>query len=250
MTADLTRIRARIQALRAMTTDRGCTEAEALAAAAKAAELLAQHGLDETVLETALAEAREVELAGRRTPLDNLWPLVAMFADCRCYLLGAASGRRVIVYFGPPAAVLVAEYVHEVIRRAAGDGLATYRASADYQRRRLPKTRAAAARAWLTEFVTSVRGQLLFGLWKRKGLDGVSHDVGLARIRAALSPLDEELARRGVGLRPMRPLAAQKTTLKDIGRAKAAGAAAGRAVRIDAPLRGSAAPAGLLEGDV
>lgn len=43
MTADLTRIRARIQALRAMTTDRGCTPAEALAAATKAAELLAAH---------------------------------------------------------------------------------------------------------------------------------------------------------------------------------------------------------------
>ena len=246
MTADLTRIRARIQALRAMTTDRGCTPAEALAAATKAAELLAAHGLDEAALETALAEAREVELAGRRTPLDNLWPGVALFADCRCYHSSSSSGGRVIVYFGAPAAVLVAEYVHEVIRRAAGDGLAAYRASADYQRRRLPKTRAAAARAWLTEFVVSVGQQLVLGLWKRKGLDGVSPEDGVARIQAALSPLDDELARRGIALRRKRPLAAGKTAVKDIGRAKAAGAAAGRAVRIDAPLRGAAPAAGLL----
>ena len=43
--ADLDRVLARIQALRAKTVDRGCTEQEALAAAGKVAELLDRYGL-------------------------------------------------------------------------------------------------------------------------------------------------------------------------------------------------------------
>ena len=45
--ADIDRLKARIQALRAKTVENGCTEQEALAAAAKVADLLDQHDLAE-----------------------------------------------------------------------------------------------------------------------------------------------------------------------------------------------------------
>ena len=45
MAGDDAALLARIEALRSRTTDRGCTEAEAMAAAAKVAALLDRHGL-------------------------------------------------------------------------------------------------------------------------------------------------------------------------------------------------------------
>ncbi|MEN2980290.1 DUF2786 domain-containing protein [Tistrella bauzanensis] len=245
---DLARIRARIQALRAMTVDRGCTEAEAIAAAVKAAELLSTHGLTEAELDTALAEALEVELGGRRSPLDDIWPVVAMFADCRGYF-GGGHGPRTYVYFGEPGSVLVAEYVHQVIRRAGGDALAAFRATAAYRRRRSPRTRAAVAKAFAEGFSSSVRAALLEGLWRRKELDFGAPAEGFAQIKAGLAPLDAEMARRGIALQSMRALTpATKTGVRGLGGAHGAGARAGRAVRVDAPLEGSAAPAGLLGG--
>ena len=49
--ADLDKLKARLQGLRAKTIANGCTEAEALAAAAKLAELLDRYDLSLTDLE-------------------------------------------------------------------------------------------------------------------------------------------------------------------------------------------------------
>ena len=51
MTTDLDKLKTRLQALRAKTIANGCTEEEALAAAAKVAELLDRHDLSITDLE-------------------------------------------------------------------------------------------------------------------------------------------------------------------------------------------------------
>jgi len=50
-TAALDKLKLRIQALRAKTIDNGCTEEEALSAAAKVAELLDRHDLSLTDVE-------------------------------------------------------------------------------------------------------------------------------------------------------------------------------------------------------
>ena len=55
----LDKLKTRIQALRAKTIDNGCTEDEALAAAAKVAELLDRHDLSLTDI-----EIRETPCAG------------------------------------------------------------------------------------------------------------------------------------------------------------------------------------------
>jgi hypothetical protein len=61
--AALDRLKTRIQGLRSKTTDNGCTEAEALLAAAKVAELLGQYDLSLTDVEIrdAPCEQREYE---------------------------------------------------------------------------------------------------------------------------------------------------------------------------------------------
>ena len=62
-TAELDKLRARIQALRAKTIDNGCTEDEALSAAAKVAELLDRHDLSLSDIELREERCERAEFA-------------------------------------------------------------------------------------------------------------------------------------------------------------------------------------------
>jgi hypothetical protein len=82
------RLKTRIQGLRAKTTDNGCTEAEALLAAAKVAELLDRYDLSLTDVEIrdAPCERREYETyRKKRIPLDDCIGAIANFCDCRVW---------------------------------------------------------------------------------------------------------------------------------------------------------------------
>lgn len=198
MTTKADAIRARIAALRAKTTARGCTEAEAMAAAEKAAALMAEYGIAEGDLDYDVAACA---IGARRSPIDDLWNAVAVYCDCTCWLdRPDGRGTRRMVYFGAAGAVEIAGYVHDIMERAYRTGLAAYRASPDYQRRRLPHTRAAAARAWTVAYVAAMTKRLVEGLWKRNGspkdfgalLLQREHDLTAAAIRV-----------RGVDLRSL-----------------------------------------------
>ena len=80
------RLKTRIQGLRAKTTDNGCTEAEALSAAAKVAELLDRYDLSLTDVEirNGQCEQRPYETRRKkRIPLDDCIGNIANFCDCR-----------------------------------------------------------------------------------------------------------------------------------------------------------------------
>lgn len=247
MKPDLSKLRARLQALRNMTTANGCTEAEAMAAAEKAAELLAASGLSAVELDASAMEALAVDVSSRRTPLDAVWKTVALFAECRGYF--SARGRqRTYVYFGDPGNILVAEYVHEVIRRAAASAAAAFRKSDAYLRRKTDKTRRHAQKAFLEGFAESIQGKLAAGLWRRKGYDGRPLQDVVKLIEAERAPIDAELRRRGVSLGAMRELQPAQGRFK--GEAHHKGASAGRALQIDAAVAGgTAAPRLITAGD-
>ena len=67
--AGLGRLKSRIQGLRSKTTDNGCTEAEALLAAAKVAELLDRYDLSLTDVEIRDAPCEQREI--RAECVDN-----------------------------------------------------------------------------------------------------------------------------------------------------------------------------------
>jgi Protein of unknown function (DUF2786) len=107
--AGLDNLKTRIQGLRAKTTDNGCTEAEALLAAAKVAELLDRYDLSLTDVEfrDAPCERREYEThRKKRTPLDDCIGAIANFCDCRgigmgvwdAILVGEIRARGADVY--------------------------------------------------------------------------------------------------------------------------------------------------------
>ena len=119
--ADLDKVLARLQALRAKTVDRGCTEKEALAAAEKVAELLDRHGLSlsEVELKDQTCEGFGVGTGRRRFgPIDSCIPAVGIFCDCRVWSEKKVDGEIGYVFFGLPADVAGARYLYELVEQA------------------------------------------------------------------------------------------------------------------------------------
>ena len=84
--AELDKLIGRIQALRAKTVEQGCTEQEAMTAAAKVAELLDRYGLSlsELDLRGQSCEGAAVETECKRAgPIDDCAPAMAAFFDCK-----------------------------------------------------------------------------------------------------------------------------------------------------------------------
>ncbi|MDU6835278.1 MAG: DUF2786 domain-containing protein, partial [Bradyrhizobium sp.] len=133
----LDKLKARIQALRAKTTANGCTEDEALSAAAKVAELLDRHdlSLSDVELQTSLCERRVYEThRKKRIPLDDCIGAVAQFCDCRVWREKNAAVEVSYVFFGLSADVEVAHYLAELIDGAVRAELGRFKTSADYAR--------------------------------------------------------------------------------------------------------------------
>jgi len=126
-------LKTRIQGLRSKTTDNGCTEAEALLAAAKVAELLDRYDLSLTDIEIrdAQCEQRGYETRRKkRIPLDDCIDAIANFCDCRVWR--EKSNAR-YVFFGLPSDIEVAHYLTELIDNAVRSELGRYKNSAGYR---------------------------------------------------------------------------------------------------------------------
>ncbi len=145
MDADTTALLARIEALRSKTTDRGCTEPEAMAAAAKVAALLDRHGLSMSDLELRAQPCGRLALPTGRSrigPLDDCAPAVAAFFDCRFWFETDAEGRLAQVFFGLPADVRAAATLMPLIAQAFETEANRFRAGPEYLRGRGGRRRA------------------------------------------------------------------------------------------------------------
>ena len=135
--AALDRLKARIQGLRAKTTANGCTEGEALSAAAKVAELLDRHALSlsDVELREAPCARRDYETRrNKRIPLDEVIGAIANFCDCRVWREKTPAGEARYVFFGLRADVEAAHYLTELIDVAVRSELGRYKTTADYRR--------------------------------------------------------------------------------------------------------------------
>ena len=135
--AALEKLKTRSQGLRAKTTDNGCTEGEALSAAAKVAELLDRHDLSLTDVEIrdAPCERRDFEThRNKRIPLDDCIGAIANFCDCRVWREKTPAGEARYVFFGLRSDIEVAHYLTELIDSAVRSELGRYKTTADYRR--------------------------------------------------------------------------------------------------------------------
>jgi hypothetical protein len=160
---DLKKIRKRIRDLTQMTTDNGCTEAEAMAAAEKAMELMQRYGLNSEDLDR---ESASLGAYGkRRTVVDGLWQEVAKI--CRCHTYGVSDNGLRIVYYGRPADVAIAEYLHDILRVAVHRASAEFKETHEYQKRRKRATRNAAIKAFQSAMCGRLRARLNELWWNR-----------------------------------------------------------------------------------
>ena len=126
--ADLEKLETRIQALRAKTIANGCTEDEALSAAAKVAELLDRYDLSLSDVEMRAAPCELAYQASRkkRIPLDECIGAVAEFCDCRVWREKRGDGAARYVFFGLPSDIAGAHASpHWSTKRSAPSSAAT-----------------------------------------------------------------------------------------------------------------------------
>jgi hypothetical protein len=121
MSADLDKLKTRLQGLRAKTMANGCTEEEALAAAAKVAELLDRHDLSLSDLEIRQEQCEQSAIATnrkQRQPISACIPAIAEYCDCKVWREKDETGRIRYVFFGLRPSIEMAHYVHDVIATA------------------------------------------------------------------------------------------------------------------------------------
>jgi hypothetical protein len=134
--SELAKVKVRIRALAARTVERGCSEAEAMAAAAKVGELLEVYGLSMSEVELreeACIQRTLVFDDPRRQAMNWLFPALLRFTGCR----GWTVGRADYVMFGLEPDVQMAEYLMHVIAAALTWEETRYRESPDYARSRV-----------------------------------------------------------------------------------------------------------------
>lgn len=201
--AALDRLKIRIQGLRAKTTDNGCTEAEALSAAAKVAELLDRHDLSLTDVEIreAPCERRDYEThRNKRIPLDDCIGAIADFCDCRVWREKNPAGEARYVFFGLRSDVEAAHYLTELIDIAVRSELGRYKTTADYQRFR-HKERHMANASFTLGMVASIAAKLTAIKAQR---DHANHGAGRDLVVLKASVVDAELDRLDLKLRTAR----------------------------------------------
>lgn len=138
------KIRDRIRRLMEMTAARGCTEAEALSAAAKAAELMRQHGLSEQdlVMDVQASKAK----AGGRSERSRLWPTIALCTNTDHVVITRRNGDLDVEFVGRAPGPEIAVYLRTVCERAIDREIASFKEGKFYRRRRSLATKRAAVR--------------------------------------------------------------------------------------------------------
>ena len=132
---DLSRVIERIRGLRAKTTEQGCTEQEALAAADKVAELLERYGLSlsEVDLRQQPCEGFGIDTGRRKHgAFDRCVPAIADFCDCRVWSETSSSGTLRFVFFGLSADVEAAHYLYDLVAIAFETETATFKSGTIY----------------------------------------------------------------------------------------------------------------------
>jgi hypothetical protein len=186
--------------LRAKTVANGCTEGEALAAAAKVAELLDRYdlSLSDVEIRAAACERRVYETRNRkRIPIDGWIGAIADICDCRVWREKDAAGEVRYVFFGLPADIEAAHYLTELVDTAVRTELGRYKTSADYRQFRHQERHLANA-----SFALGMVGSIADKLEAMKAeRDEVKNSTGRSVVVLKTAAVDTELEKLDLKLR-------------------------------------------------
>jgi Protein of unknown function (DUF2786) len=219
----LERLLQRIQALRAKTVARGCTEQEALAAAEKVAELLDRYGLSlgELELRAQPCEGIGIETNRRRfAPIDTCVPAIAAFFECRVWVEHAKGTTLRYVFFGLRGDVAAAQYLYEMVERAFDTETAAFRAGEVYAR--MEGERRSASHSFQVGLATGIYSKLHELRSARDEHRRSASGRDLVPVKAAV--VDEEVEKLGLDLH-VRSVGRRRQVITD---AYAEGEAAGQ----------------------
>lgn len=201
--AALDKLKTRIQALRAKTIANGCTEDEALSAAAKVAELLDRHDLslsDVEIRETPCEQISFETFRKKRIPLDDCVGAIAHFCDCRVWREKNPAGENRHVYFGLRSDIEVAHYLTELIDAAVRSELGRYKTSPDYRRFR-HQDRHLANASFTFGMVVSIGDKLVA---MKAARDKVNDGAGRGLVVLKTAVVDDEFGKLDLNLRASR----------------------------------------------
>jgi hypothetical protein len=238
---ELAKVKARIRALAARTVERGCSEAEAMAAAAKVGELLEVYGLSMSEVELrdeACVQRTLVVDDPRRQAMAWLFPALLRFTECR----GWTAGRADYVIFGLEPDVQMAEYLMQVIATALAFEEARFRASPDYLRSRAAPQ--SVLRSFRIGFADRIAARLTeLGTHRRATEEAARAEAarpgatGTALVLLKERRIEEGFRALGVKLRTV----TRSTVVRDRG-AYGRGREAGGRVGLDRPVGAGATP--------
>ncbi|MDR3514887.1 MAG: DUF2786 domain-containing protein [Azospirillaceae bacterium] len=238
--AELDKLKSRIQALRAKTVDNGCTEEEAMTAAAKVAELLDRYDLSLSDVEIREQSCERLAFETgykKRIPLDGCVGAIADFCDCRVWREKNPTGDFRYVYFGLRSDVAVAHYLTDLIDAAVRAELGRFKTSPGYLRFK-HNQRPMANSSFSLGMVASIATRL--GVMKAER-DAANRRGGRDLVIVKTAVVDEELAQLDLNLKRGRDSRRMVSPS-----AYDAGSAAGESLSIN-PGIGGAAPGRTLQ---
>lgn len=228
---DREKLAARIRALRAKTVENGCTEGEAMAAAEKLAQLLADHNmtLDEADLRASpFTRHDHVGVGAVGLKLWKVASAIAALTNTRTWT-GGREAPTGITFLGLSHEVDVAAYMLAICERA----MRTEASNLMRGVRHLPQIKQAAK---IVPFIDGMADRLARRI--REMIPPAPTGTGLVVLRNAL--IDQEMARQGIELEDGGPARRPLDTA-----AYRAGVAAGDKVALNRGLHGAAAPLAL-----
>ena len=245
-TDELAGVKARIKTLTERTVARGCTEAEAMAAAEMVGRLLERYALtmEEVDVRQEPCVQVEVPLGGqRRRPIDVCVPAIARFCDCKVWLARASRrdpddpdfdaprpGIRYI-FFGFETDTSLAAYLFAVVNRAIVTEATKFRRA--NPRLRATKLRRASA-SFQHGLVARVAARLDSMHEEREASVRAQRATGTALILAKHRVVDEAFREQDVRLVSMSALGRRV-----IVSAYREGWVAGERVNLNRPMAGS-----------
>ena len=150
------RLKAKIAALQAKTEAAGCTEAEAMAAAALAARLMAEHDFEQADIE--MTESKAAHRWVRSQWREKLSATVA-FVTNSAYVLDL--DRQEVLFVGREPGPDIAAYLRDVCFRAVDRAVREFKDSSHYRRRRKLATRRQAVADFVAAMVAWLQKRLI-----------------------------------------------------------------------------------------
>ena len=235
---ELQKVKARIRALTVRTVDRGCSEAEAMAAAEKVGELLAVYGLtmNEVELREEICTQRSLHFNDpRRAAINWLFPALLRFTGCR----GWTVGRAEFVLFGLDPDVQMAEWLLQVLAGALLREEVAYRNSPAYRPgRAAPQAVLRSFRLGFADRVAQRLTEMSDEQERAAETARAAQPTGTALVLLKEQKLDEGFAALGIRLRSV----TRSTVVRDRG-AFGRGQDAGGRVGLDRPVGSGATTA-------